>query len=1810
MVSQPDQRGQQAAGFSMRGPHSPSIAEQNNQVAVSAGVAEYKTSFGTLSSLLGKHRLGKALTFGRLKSVAWMVDSGANIVVVPEGDPAIIRVTNKDTRLQTAQGVVDVRGALIQTPVGIVEGVVSKGSPRLLPDDVLRLHGWDYRRHGEKAFLVSSSDENVRVQIRCESGCPIIPWDGPLSSRRVVRKSTGGRGGGSSAACVPASNAGACGESGGAGCGSRDSLTIGVGVPTPEVRGTAALPPPRTIPLRKRTEPRRNRRSYASRIAHDRFNGKRSFKGSKAPPERACSTGISHAVPDASILPADHSDRAHNENQRTAFPAVTFAVGTKPGVGSLRQATPAGDRPRREPRLPQRFRRDDDDSDHDNELQLVIIEPEDMPDVPDEAVAGVPEDAPSRAPDDHELAIRPSDCLPNYEIVDSARPSAQKHRAPQQSEHARGGHKGLPDATLQCKACEEGKLVTADSHPSRMPSNFVSNEKPVRIVLDYEGDRLPPGKDGKRYSLALRVYVLRSAMTNVPDGTAPEDDDAVWSATYAVACRTRNKHECIQALHNVRQLFHLANGSASLRWLLHGDNEGAWISDDMSAYLRDNNGERGTSIANTTHGKAAHESAVRYSKEARCVGLSAAGAPEKYWPQAQETTLLLNIVEANPDITPGVNRAIEELRIPFGSVGSIVLPRKVLCDPLVRATSVVFINYRLDQVYGGRVLYYDRFKKQYRQTNVNLMSVSWDEKGRYGWTKLINGNSRSSVGPTHAEGEMIPLEHDLSESMEENDTLIQCDQCQKWRWWSDTCQVNYMSRHGVLIPDYFTCDMLRNHSCDTPQLHIDQEDYNGDQADSARVPQGPTNHTPLCSVQDVRTHIANVQLFTESESSDEGGPEGDCPIFTEYFTISTPDPAGTTETPSGAVPDKVTSMRTPVEGEPVITPSVNPQIQEGRAGGRPRRRLPARRRRKLRTAPTETCEAHVGLLAPSRSCLGRTRVSGVTHAHQCEACGSQFTHHHVVTEVHTRGLWCSDSCHPKRVSKVKLSLPLVNGKHSELRHAVAAARTQPKSRSWVAHAHACDECGSIYEHNHAFGVVHKASLCTTCKPIRAKADWLAMRPFLQEAQKERVSLRASSAFTPQSMTYEERAAQGTKLADEIRQDGLIADDAAWISDVEKTCETEFSDEYMAERLSERLFPTRLHANVARPLTKDEKGHDKAKEARAGELRKIFVDYKTFAPPRTTRQAKALPGSERDCAGRVAMVEVMKHAERSHDDPNQPPKYKARLVFLGNRIWKVLDHESISPSGADVGLHGDVTTLEGFRSVIAYAGVRGYATETTDLTAAYLQAPWPVERAGRCYARFSSKDLEEAPADIRSLANATAAREHCEAGDLLWEMQRCLYGHPISGHAWITHFSKFLFRNGWSECETPGLFRHDSLLLCVYVDDLCVAGDRKELDAFWSHLDFIHDGQESLSDFLGVRVHQSSDQSYRYVRFDMRDYIVQIEDAFYSLFNEKKSDRGDTVVKRYSRQATSQVPCSPDENLLPCEATVPERRVQKIMGMLLWIYRCARPDIGYAVSKLGSRVNSWNLQCEQGLAKVVAYLSTTAQYDLCFRFAKDENDISFLCHSDASLLNPKSQSGGVIFLAGPRSFALLGWTSTKQKVTANSSAWAEIVAVHSLFVNAMPTYLDWDRILARKDANTDRAWETSSPMKVLIDNSTALKIVKDGFGLGMLTARIMLHLRQGVLSGAVENGLLCVGHVRTDANLADGGTKFLTREKMNESRRQLGLVESLDDFLDCGAMDRVLGRDTTKLLKEGDEVVDELVDVALPISSNSPVEGEG
>ena len=129
----------------------------------------------------GVRRLLRAYLSSTGKSGVWLFDSGANLVIVPLGDPAIIRILDdKPPSVATANGSVSGKYVIVCTPFGAVRGAALPNSPRLLPMFLAVKAGckvvWEDTRT-VSLFLPGGK----LVRLNAANGIPLIPPDADWS---------------------------------------------------------------------------------------------------------------------------------------------------------------------------------------------------------------------------------------------------------------------------------------------------------------------------------------------------------------------------------------------------------------------------------------------------------------------------------------------------------------------------------------------------------------------------------------------------------------------------------------------------------------------------------------------------------------------------------------------------------------------------------------------------------------------------------------------------------------------------------------------------------------------------------------------------------------------------------------------------------------------------------------------------------------------------------------------------------------------------------------------------------------------------------------------------------------------------------------------------------------------------------------------------------------------------------------------------------------------------------------------------------------------------------------------------------------------------------------------------------------------------------------------------------------------------------------------------------------------------------------------------------------------------------------------
>ena len=557
--------------------------------------------------------------------------------------------------------------------------------------------------------------------------------------------------------------------------------------------------------------------------------------------------------------------------------------------------------------------------------------------------------------------------------------------------------------------------------------------------------------------------------------------------------------------------------------------------------------------------------------------------------------------------------------------------------------------------------------------------------------------------------------------------------------------------------------------------------------------------------------------------------------------------------------------------------------------------------------------------------------------------------------------------------------------------------------------------------------------------------------------------------------------------------------------------------------------------LTRKMSRAEKCSAQGQEANRAELYKLAVTYKAIDIPISREEAAALFPHATISA--LILLSFIKGVEK----PLSDHIFKGRAVVLGDRIFLLSRSDGAAVSSAEWSvMTSQLAALEEGRLVDAHAIVHGYNVESVDIEAAYLQEPWPADLPAH-FVQIPAELWPLLPPHLRPTVDA----DDKGVRNPVWRMTKCIYGHPLSGHIFVSGCLKFLIANGWvsvGKFETGALLKKENTLCCIYVDDVKASGPASELAALWSLMESRYPLKESIrdtSEFLGIHQKLVHDSCFSSIEYSMTNYCKEIVHVF--------SDTWGFSPK------PSFVPIAPDAQLrlVPDQisSSAPQKRVQKMIGMLLWLSRTGRPDLSMAASLLGSRVATWDGECDRELARCVGYIAVTAGMSLRLAWRRGDT-VKAALYTDADWHGVRSQSGSFFCLQGSdsKSFIPLFWKSTKQRTKADSAAAAESMAGYAGIKNSWPIFDSCKQVFG-----------LSGPLSIFMDNKQVLSLARNGSSDKLFFAFKAANLRMGLLRELAENQFASFSHVRSANQKADIFTKSLSRIMLERNCESIGLL---------------------------------------------------
>ena len=254
-----------------------------------------------------------------------------------------------------------------------------------------------------------------------------------------------------------------------------------------------------------------------------------------------------------------------------------------------------------------------------------------------------------------------------------------------------------------------------------------------------------------------------------------------------------------------------------------------------------------------------------------------------------------------------------------------------------------------------------------------------------------------------------------------------------------------------------------------------------------------------------------------------------------------------------------------------------------------------------------------------------------------------------------------------------------------------------------------------------------------------------------------------------------------------------------------------------------------------------------------------------------------------------------------------------------------------------------------------------------------------------------------------------------------KLVKSLYGLKQAPKQWHEKFDNVMMSRGFkiNECNKCVYVKDTKLgyvIVCLYVDDmLIVGGDDKMIASTKNMLNSRFDMKDMglANVILGIKVKRTSEG----LILSQSHYVDNILGKF---------DKDNSSIAKTSVDVTLHLSKNKGESVSQVEYS-------RVIGNLMYLMSCIRPDIAYAVNKLSRYTSNPGAMHWQGIMRVLKYLRFTRDYGLHYT----RYSIVLEGYSDANwtsnVKDSKSLSGYVFTLGG----AVVSWKSSKQTVIARS-----------------------------------------------------------------------------------------------------------------------------------------------------------------------------
>ena len=451
------------------------------------------------------------------------------------------------------------------------------------------------------------------------------------------------------------------------------------------------------------------------------------------------------------------------------------------------------------------------------------------------------------------------------------------------------------------------------------------------------------------------------------------------------------------------------------------------------------------------------------------------------------------------------------------------------------------------------------------------------------------------------------------------------------------------------------------------------------------------------------------------------------------------------------------------------------------------------------------------------------------------------------------------------------------------------------------------------------------------------------------------------------------------------------------------------------------------------------------------------------------------------------------------------RYKARLVAKGFLQRPGIDYEEV---------YAPVSKYGTLRALAAKCAAEDLEVQLLDVSTAFLNGEL-------------EEDLYMQQPPGYALGNS----------NIVCRLRRTIYGLKQAPRAWHQKLLSVLKDMGFEpSAADPSLFIRGTptddkcLWALIYVDDMWLASRHRQLIE-----DLISDLRKRFKarvvpdpeQFLGLQL--SRDRQRRTLTIHQERYANKVVQRF-----------GMSDAKTKPIPLTPGTPLTAEGTAMSAE----EHHYSELIGCLLYLAVCTRPDISFAVGALARFLSAPKQEHWHAAKGLLRYVSGTASIGITFGTQPDQG-LRGYCDADhgGNLDSRRSTTGFVFTLFG----APIIWKSKLQCTTATSTLHGEYMSASEAGKEAL-----WLRILLPDLGQPIGA----QPVPIACDNQGAIQVLKNPIAsVRSKHIDVQYHfIREHVACKNIE-----FKYCRSGDNVADVLTKPLPEKKFLKCRDGLGLI---------------------------------------------------